>query len=249
MTTSLSLSDPVAGGSANVAPGLRCCCCGSNSFELTPILWPELVQEWGINDAEAAYIDRQQGLHCADCGSSLRSLALAAAIMRSFGYRGLFKRFVRNPLRRIRTLELNEAGNLHRYLRKLWGHRIGRYPEVDMQRLPYRDNTFDLVVHSDTLEHVPDPVLALSECRRVLRRGGICAFTVPIIVDRMTRSREGLPPSYHGRPTDMKRDFAVVTEYGADAWKHVIAAGFEECRISSLEYPAAQALVGVKALN
>lgn len=242
-------SSAVAGASANVAPGFQCCCCGNRSFKQDTILWPELIEEWGISEAEAAYINRQQGLHCARCRTNLRGLALAAAIMRSFGYRGLLKRFVRSPFRQIKALELNEAGNLHQFLRNLWRHRIGSYPEVDMQRLPYPNNTFDLVVHSDTLEHVPNPISALSECCRVLRPGGFCAFTVPIIVDRMTRSREGLPPSYHGLPTEMKHDFAVATEYGADAWKHVIAAGFTECRISSLEYPAALALVGVKAAN
>src|SRR5207248_3016475 len=41
-------------------------------------------------------------------------------------------------------------------------------------------------------------------------------------------------------------DFQVRTEYGADAWKHLVRAGFGECRIQSLEYPAAQALVGVR---
>ena len=50
--------------------------------------------------------------------------------------------------------------------------------------------TYDLVVHSDTLEHVPDPVRALQECRRVLRPLGACCFTVPIVVGRLTRSHQ-----------------------------------------------------------
>jgi hypothetical protein len=54
-----------------------------------------------------------------------------------------------------------------------------------------------------------------------------------------------MPPSYHG--SEAQPIYLVHTEYGADAWKHVIRAGFQECRIFSLEYPAALALVGVKA--
>jgi hypothetical protein len=42
-------------------------------------------------------------------------------------------------------------------------------------------------------------------------------------------------------------DHLVQTEYGSDAWSQVIRAGFAECRIVSLEYPAALALVGVRA--
>jgi ubiquinone/menaquinone biosynthesis C-methylase UbiE len=116
-----------------------------------------------------------------------------------------------------------------------------------MMNLRFEDEVFDLVVHSDTLEHIPDPVRGLSQCRRVLRRGGYCAFTVPMIVDRLTMARHGLPPSYHGSSSN-PADCLVHTEYGADAWKHVLLASFAECRIVSLEYPAAQALVGVRPL-
>jgi ubiquinone/menaquinone biosynthesis C-methylase UbiE len=112
--------------------------------------------------------------------------------------------------------------------------------------LPFQDRSFDLVVHSDTLEHVPHPVRGLAECHRVLKPGGFCAFTVPIIVDRLTRSREGLPTSYHGAPDTRSSDLLVHTEYGADAWKHVILAGFGECRLMAFDFPASLALVGLR---
>lgn len=120
---------------------------------------------------------------------------------------------------------------------------LGEYPEVDMHSLPYADQTFDLIVHSDTLEHVENPVKALSECRRVLKPGGLLAYTVPIIVDRLTRDRKGLPNSYHGAPSSNASDFQVVTEYGADAWKHVVEAGFVDVCLSTFDYPAELQLV------
>jgi ubiquinone/menaquinone biosynthesis C-methylase UbiE len=113
-----------------------------------------------------------------------------------------------------------------------------------MMALPFRGRSFDLVIHSDTLEHVPDPIGGLAECGRVLVGGGYCAFTVPMIVDRLTRSRKGMSASYHGSPKNPE-DHLVHTEYGSDAWTHVLLSGFRECRIVSLEYPTAQALVGV----
>jgi ubiquinone/menaquinone biosynthesis C-methylase UbiE len=115
-----------------------------------------------------------------------------------------------------------------------------------MMRMPYADGSYDLVVHSDTLEHVPEPITALAECYRVLAPGGFCAFTVPMIVDRLTRSRAGLPPSYHGNPDEQSPDFMVQTEYGCDAWKHLFLAGFQECRLMTPEFPSALALVGAR---
>lgn len=63
---------------------------------------------------------------------------------------------------------------------------------------------------------------------------------------RRTMSRGGLPASYHGTPGDRHDDFMVHTEYGCDVWKHVVQAGFVECRIYAVDPPAAFAIVGVK---
>jgi SAM-dependent methyltransferase len=51
---------------------------------------------------------------------------------------------------------------------------------ADMTRLPFRDGTFDLVFASHVLEHIQDDRLALSEVRRVLRRGGVAVLPVPV---------------------------------------------------------------------
>lgn len=228
-------------------PVVRCVCCGSQHLAPSKILWQALIDEWRLSCEEAAYIDRQQGLRCTSCHTNLRSMALAQAIMRCFSYPDLFQDFIKHKsARNLRVLEINEAGNLNRLLSRLPGHRVVSYPEVDMLHLPFAEASFDLVVHSDTLEHVVDPIRGLEECRRVLRDDGFCAFTIPIIVDRPTISRQGLLPSYHGTGETSNSDLLVHTEYGYDAWRQVIQAGFRECRIVSLEYPAALAIVAVK---
>lgn len=45
--------------------------------------------------------------------------------------------------------------------------------------LPFPDGTFDRVIASEVLEHVPDDRRAMSELARVLRPGGVLAVTVP----------------------------------------------------------------------
>jgi SAM-dependent methyltransferase len=238
----------VTGTSSIGKDGARfvCVVCGGADFASVDVLSDELVREWNLNPDEARYINRQQGFHCTSCRSTLRCMVLATAIHRLFGWTGTLADFVRGErARTLRVLEINEAGGLTKALAELPGHRIVRYPTVDMRTLPFPDAAFDLVVHSDTLEHLADSLAGLAECRRILQPGGACAFTVPMVVGRLTRSRVGLTESYHGTPADGER-YLVHTEFGADTWRFVLAAGFVECRIVAIEAPIAHAFVAIR---
>jgi len=52
------------------------------------------------------------------------------------------------------------------------------YPKIefkvaDAHKIPYKKNTFDLVVCTEVLEHLDDPKSAILEIKRVLKRGGL----------------------------------------------------------------------------
>ena len=49
----------------------------------------------------------------------------------------------------------------------------------DALRLPFPDGTFDRVIASEVLEHIPEDETAMAELARVLRPGGSMAITVP----------------------------------------------------------------------
>lgn len=224
-----------------------CPCCGSTSILYQPVLWVKLIQDWQLSEYETDYINRQQGVYCKRCKVNLRGMAIAYGMMRYANYKGYFTDFVRTrKMRSKKILEINEAAWLTQYFNKIPGHILACFPEVDMQQLPYQNNSFEIVVHSDTLEHVPDPLAGLQECYRVLMPGGYCVFTVPMVIDRLTKSRAGLPPSYHGSENKSSDDYIVQTEFGGDAWKLAVQAGFSEVRIYSLEYPAAECFFCVK---
>jgi SAM-dependent methyltransferase len=49
----------------------------------------------------------------------------------------------------------------------------------DALHLPFADSTFDRVICSEVLEHIPDDRGAMAELARVLRPGGTMAITIP----------------------------------------------------------------------
>ena len=61
------------------------------------------------------------------------------------------------------------------------GRGLRRLCQVDMTAfsLPFKSDSFDLVLALDVIEHVDDDIHALTECRRILKAGGLLIVTVP----------------------------------------------------------------------
>ncbi len=49
----------------------------------------------------------------------------------------------------------------------------------DIFKLPFVDNSIDILISSEVVEHLPDPVPALAEMQRVLKPGGYAMVTTP----------------------------------------------------------------------
>jgi SAM-dependent methyltransferase len=232
------------------SPSLEICTvCGGDRFANEPVLWPELIEQWELSPAEVAYIDLQQGFCCTNCKNNLRTMTLAAAVTRAFGFVGSLKDFCRNDpgIRPLTVIEINPAKNLSPFLQALPKHALHSFPQIDMQQMSFADSSIDIIIHSDTLEHIPDSKAALMECRRVLKPGGHLFYTVPIVIGRLTRTRRDLPPSYHGRAGVNRNDCMVQTEYGADFWCEIFEAGFCEVSLTSLIFPASVAIHAIKS--
>ena len=189
---------------------------------------------------------------CRACGASLRYRVQASAICRALGHPGAsLTKLVEEP--EVRTLSAYEpgiVGPLRRVLRRLPGY-VNSYfwPGLppgeerdgirceDLRALTFDDAAFDLVVSSDILEHVRDPILAFAEIHRVLRPGGMHVFTVPMPwpLPSSTRGRVDwsgvedvmvLPAESHGSPTDPGGSL-VYTDFGMDLPENLRHMGFE----------------------
>ncbi|MFC1928294.1 methyltransferase domain-containing protein [Chloroflexota bacterium] len=70
-----------------------------------------------------------------------------------------------------------------------------RFQILDAQRLPFENDSFDVIVSHGTIEHLPRPTQFLGECYRVLRPGGILICSAP---NKAITSPYGKPPDkYH----------------------------------------------------
>lgn len=52
---------------------------------------------------------------------------------------------------------------------------------ADIHKLPFKDGTFDSCICNAVLEHVVEPGIALQECNRILRDGGVLWLSVPFL--------------------------------------------------------------------
>lgn len=94
----------------------------------------------------------------------------------------------------------------------------------NLEAMTFLDNSFDIFITQDVMEHVLNPEKVFQEIERVLDEGGIHIFTVPIYLFSKTRPRvkfdDGkliniLPPIYHGNP--ISKDGSLVTyDWGDD---------------------------------
>lgn len=107
----------------------------------------------------------------------------------------------------------------------------------NVEALSFADNSFDLIVSNDVLEHVNDPKLAIQEMQRVLKPQGQVLMSVPFYIERELSERRArfeqgqlshyLPEQYHGNPLSEKGSL-VFHDYGWDLLADFRAAGFAD---------------------
>lgn len=68
------------------------------------------------------------------------------------------------------------------YFKKSLPKKIKNMPhliEEDISKLSFKDNTFNLLLACDVLEHVIDPIKVIGEIRRVVKKEGYIIFCIP----------------------------------------------------------------------
>lgn len=106
------------------------------------------------------------------------------------------------------------------------GEFVKGYRSEDLENLSFADESIDLHVTQDVMEHIFRPERAFAEIARTLRPGGAHVFTTPLVrkrepsVVRAVRTETGeirhlLEPVYHGDPID-RSGTLVTVDWGFD---------------------------------
>lgn len=213
-----------------------------------------------------AFVDDRNSVResyaCGQCKASLRYRHQAEMLLACYSRQcssNLAELCAEAEFAALRILEPGIIGPFRRYLRKLAGYLncyfwddVPRGEEKDgvrsedLEALTFEDESFDLVITSDILEHVRQPLQALQEIHRVLAPGGHHIFTVPFPYPPLEKTRPRvdvsgpedrhiLPPVYHGSPTSPEGSL-VYNDFGLDLVAQLRDIGFETSTPRALEY-------------
>lgn len=178
----------------------KCSSCGLKSkMYFNPwVINRQTLNDWGNTRTSDEYLMRESQF-CKKCGAPYRVRRISETLVQQLcrsDHAHLNQCISSGELNAYSILQLNEiggAGSLQETLGKLpevvttiynpefaFGDDLGGKSNQDMSNLTFESNTFDVVLHSEVLEHVMDFSKAHSESIRVLKPGGKLIFTIPV---------------------------------------------------------------------
>jgi len=98
--------------------------------------------------------------------------------------------------------------------------------KADICNLPFRDNSYDIILCNHVLEHIPDDKKAMQELFRIMKPGGYGIFQIPQDLNRETTFEDD-------RITDKKQRAKIfgqydhVRVYGRDYFNKLRQVGFK----------------------
>jgi len=185
-------------------------------------------------DSDATFVSLHPWLRdnfkCQNCGSIPRERAIMLTIERFFPNWRVLAIHESSPGGRGASLKLSKQCKDYIGTHFFPGfppgeiHKGWRCENLEDQTFP--DESFDLIVTQDVMEHIPNPEKAFAEIARTLKPGGAHIFTVPIVrkdqpsqiraeLDENGEVRHLLPEQYHGNPVDQKGSL-VTRDWGYD---------------------------------
>jgi SAM-dependent methyltransferase len=210
-----------------------------------PELPPIVLESRGhcpICDRSAVFIARNAWLRdhfiCQGCHSIPRERALMAVLQQSYPQWRQLRIHESSPIQRGASLKL--ARECSDYIPSQYfptrapGSIGGGVRCENLEALTFADESLDLHITQDVLEHIPRPEKAFAEIARTLKPGGAHIFTVPIVnrcsqsamrisIDDRGSISHLVAPEYHGNPVDDQGSLVTI-DWGFDIVEKIAAA-------------------------
>lgn len=185
-------------------------------------------------EQQTVFISRHHWLRdnfkCTKCNSIPRERALMQTIIKYYPSWKNLKIHESSPGNRGHSINLKtQCKNYsvsHFFLNQDLGKDFNRFRNENLENLTFEDESFDLFVTSDVMEHIYNPDEAFKEIYRVLKPGGAHIFSVPLINKHKKtqqwaiQGEDGEPeflfePEWHGNPINEKGS-PVTYHWGFD---------------------------------
>lgn len=149
---------------------------------------------------------------CSNCGTSIRNNDIVEVISEKF-CNGKSINISETDLKELRILNTSSCGPIHNCLKHLPNYICSEFFDniengetneqgilcLDLCNIKFDDNTFDIIISEDILEHIKNPEIAFAEIERVLKNSGLHIFTIPFNESGVSKQRdENVRQVYHG---------------------------------------------------
>ena len=167
---------------------------------------------------------------CTNCGSIPRERALMYCLETYYPGWKTYSIHESSPASRGASIKLRKNCKnyvaSHYFPERPLGVSVKGFRNEDLENQTFANETFDLVITQDVMEHIFNPAKAFTEIARTLKKGGAHVFTVPLVNKNSASEKwaeltdDGTvrflkSPDYHGNPIDEKGS-PVAMHWGYD---------------------------------
>ncbi len=188
------------------------------SMDAVRLFWDGVAVEYGEENA------RVERIHTQRFREALKRLRLRPGmkVLNVWSRTGSAAPYLRSALADIVLVNAELSRGMLRQAARL--HPGESFVQSSLHALPFGGAAFDAVLSLETLEHVPDPFLFLSEIRRVLAPGGDLVMSLPPSAVEWTAFLNDRLKFHHGEgphrfiaPREVKR---MLREAGFELVEH-----------------------------
>ena len=111
------------------------------------------------------------------------------------------------------------------------------FEKQDASKLTYADSSFDRLIATHVLEHLPYPVAVLQEWDRLVRQGGLISIVLPCDPGLLWRLGRHLGPRRNARRLGIEYDYLMASEHINSIYNLVVQIRYHFPQAREVWYP------------